>query len=120
MKLRIENVNNIPLRAPRLRISKPNIALNAVACNLLSVEAGNKIWIGEDEDYPGDWYVFLFEKGMILRPGKKGELHGCCIPLYRSISEKLGFSGSYSFQLGTEPQILNGIRLFPIITAPLV
>jgi hypothetical protein len=58
---------------PAVRFTKSgSIYLNKKAMELMELQAGNAVSLGQDSDRKKDWFLFRDADGMLVRKGNKG------------------------------------------------
>lgn len=123
MNLRIYNADSS--RSARVGKVKVNVnksglvCISHAACELMEVEAGDKIIIAEDIDAPGTWYIGKDESGIPCRK-PNNEKQRILIFSLASVTKQILADQerrSVSFAIGTETREHEGTVLFPILTA---
>lgn len=126
MKLTQFNSETLPLygrtRLPRVSfIRSGNISLNGAAIELMQLKPECKLAIAQDQDNPGDWYIFEDDKGFKVR-SKDIKKTGQMIFSHKELVTTfvtcfgLNMNKTYSFLLAGEPTMVGKRKYYGILT----
>ncbi|MCF8339205.1 MAG: hypothetical protein K9I74_14605 [Bacteroidales bacterium] len=96
------------------------ISFNREAIRMAGLNEGDTVELVQDKNNPEDWYFTKSKVGFMLRKNSRLPRLMCnnsvtCRRFFRSLKE--GDKKTLSMPVGTEPTKVDGMELWPIITA---